>query len=538
MSGIPVFSAGVSLQSSGVSVSAQIPADSAGMLPLFVRVTATAAGYFRLSQDGASASIGDLLIQPSDGLILKTCGLSQFSFVSQSGASTVTVTPIDVGGIKYPTNIFTPGWLFTTGVNGAWYDPSDFSTMFQDAAGTTPVTAVGQPVGRILDKSGRGNHAFNGSGNSANFPVLSARYNLLTKTEDFSDAAWTKTRCSINANAITAPDGTLTADKLIEDSSASTTHAIQSSAQTLPLGNYTGVFYGKAAERTWAVLGIGASTTGIAYFDLLNGLVGTVTGGYTASIQSVGNGWFKCTLTGQAAATLTNPYAIYTATGNNGGSYTGDGTSGVYIWGADLRVANDALNQPAYQRVNTATDYDTVGFKPYLSFNGVNQWLQTNLIDFTYGDKMFVSAGVRKLSDSALGSVVGLTTNIASNNGAFRLAAPGSAAPDLAWSAKGTTQVDLTSTTYTAPITSIISGTADIAGSSAVQRINGAQTASSASSLGTGNFSNAALYLGATGGASNWLNGRLYGLVVAGKQASASEIASTEAWLNQKTGAF
>lgn len=102
MSGIPVFSAGTSLQSSGASVSAQIPADSAGMLPLFVRVTATAAGYFRLSQDGASAAIGDLLIQPSDGLILKTCGLSQFSFVSQSGASTVTVTPIDVGGVAYP----------------------------------------------------------------------------------------------------------------------------------------------------------------------------------------------------------------------------------------------------------------------------------------------------------------------------------------------------------------------------------------------------------------------------------------------------
>lgn len=49
--------------------------------------------------------------------------------------------------------------LFENGEQGAWYDPSDFSTMFQDDAGTTPVTAVGQPVGRINDKSGRGNHA-------------------------------------------------------------------------------------------------------------------------------------------------------------------------------------------------------------------------------------------------------------------------------------------------------------------------------------------------------------------------------------------
>lgn len=54
---------------------------------------------------------------------------------------------------------WTPAALFAAGEQGAWYDPSDLSTMFQDSAGTTPVTAVDQPVGRINDKSGRGNHA-------------------------------------------------------------------------------------------------------------------------------------------------------------------------------------------------------------------------------------------------------------------------------------------------------------------------------------------------------------------------------------------
>jgi hypothetical protein len=60
--------------------------------------------------------------------------------------------------------------LFTSGEQGAWYDPSDFSTMWQDAARTTPVTAVGQPVGAINDKSGRGNHATQAT--SAARPVL------------------------------------------------------------------------------------------------------------------------------------------------------------------------------------------------------------------------------------------------------------------------------------------------------------------------------------------------------------------------------
>lgn len=49
--------------------------------------------------------------------------------------------------------------LFAAGEKGAWFDASDLSTMFQNVAGTVPVTAVGQYVGKWLDKSGNGNHA-------------------------------------------------------------------------------------------------------------------------------------------------------------------------------------------------------------------------------------------------------------------------------------------------------------------------------------------------------------------------------------------
>lgn len=60
------------------------------------------------------------------------------------------------------------GWsplvLFSAGEQGFWYDPSDLSSMFQDAAGTVPVTAVGDSVGLIRDKSGRGNHASQATG--------------------------------------------------------------------------------------------------------------------------------------------------------------------------------------------------------------------------------------------------------------------------------------------------------------------------------------------------------------------------------------
>lgn len=55
--------------------------------------------------------------------------------------------------------LWNPRLLFLSGEQGAWYDPSDLSTLFQDAAGTTPVTASGDPVGLVLDKSGNGNNA-------------------------------------------------------------------------------------------------------------------------------------------------------------------------------------------------------------------------------------------------------------------------------------------------------------------------------------------------------------------------------------------
>lgn len=79
--------------------------------------------------------------------------------------------------------------LWRNGEQGVWYDTSDLSTMFQDAAGTLPVYAPGQgqvdpPVGRILDKSGRGNHAYQTTTTSR--PTLSARYNQLTGTESLA----------------------------------------------------------------------------------------------------------------------------------------------------------------------------------------------------------------------------------------------------------------------------------------------------------------------------------------------------------------
>lgn len=90
---------------------------------------------------------------------------------------------------------FSPLSLFASGEEGAWYDPSDLSTLFQDEAGTVPVTAGGQPVRLILDKSGRNNHA--PAPSDAARPVLvraplgGVRNQLLRSADLTDEVQWT-----------------------------------------------------------------------------------------------------------------------------------------------------------------------------------------------------------------------------------------------------------------------------------------------------------------------------------------------------------
>ena len=370
-----------------------------------------------------------------------------------------------------------------------------------------------------------GNHAFNHSGNSANFPVLSARYNLLTKTEDISAADWTK------AGTVTASTSSLL------ETATTGAHSCYLSPTTVA-ATYIYSVKLKANGRTrLAIAGtssFGGNLGSGVFFDLSTGsYVSGATG--TPSITALADGWYQVSYTWTAFA-ASGVLGIFLVDSGTNISYAGDVTKGVLIKEADLRVANDALNQPAYQRVNTSTDYDTVGFKPYVRFNGVNQWLQTNSIDFSYSDKMFVCAGVRKLLDASYPVLAEISTSWSANNGTFTV---GGGDPNgYVFGSRGAVSSPAIVSGYVAPITSVLSGIGNISGDQSILRINGTQAAISTADQGTGNYGNYPLYIGARAGSSLWFNGRLYGMVVAGKQASASEISSTETYLNQKTGAY
>ena len=451
--------------------------------------------------------------------------------------------PIGLGSVAgFGVQQFDPSQLFVGGtVAGAWYDPSDLSTMFTTDAGTTPVAMPGGgaavSVGRMLDKSGNGNHAIAFNNTTAR-PELRARVNLLTYSEQFDNAYWTKTNGSITANNITAPNGTSTARLFVPVTSAAAffTRSIDSVSSAA----YTVSVYVKYAGFTWCRF-IDAQGNKSAFFNLQTGQFGVINAGITAtSKQDVGNGWWKISIT----STVTfNNFDISPTDGDGVNSVTGDGTSGIYIWGADLRPANIGANVPAYQRIADANTYDTSGFPLYLRFDGADDSMYTPAnLNLSGTDKVAVFAGVRKLSDAALAIVAETSPVVDTNNGAMAIGASIGGAQRWTSGLRGTSLAYYEPATYAAPVTNVFSTLFDIAGAGIsneiVPRINGVvdQDNPFGASAGTGNFGNYPLFIGARNNAGSWLNGHLYSLAVVGSAVSAGNIAAMESWVAGRTG--
>ena len=179
------------------------------------------------------------------------------------------------------------------------------------------------------------------TGESLGLLIEEARTNSFTYSSDFSDATWTKNNATITANTIVAPDGTLTGDKLVETTTANSAHQVYKGT-TLTAAPYTFSFYAKAAERTWCVVYFDSGFSA-AYINLANGTVGSNPSGYAITVTSVGNGWYRIAATRTATA-ATWYTAIELATADNVRTYTGDGFSGIFIWGAQLEAGSFATS--------------------------------------------------------------------------------------------------------------------------------------------------------------------------------------------------
>lgn len=268
-----------------------------------------------------------------------------------------SITSRGLAGRKIPQGTLTPmgTLLFSASEQGAWYDPSDLSTLFQDAAGATPVTAVEQPVGRILDKSGRGNHATQAT--TTKRPVLSRRVNQMPSSSGVGVAPWQLIAGNTNATSGTGVLPVVTAGVATLDGEP-VNRVILSLAGGTTANDRSGMFLVTSVVGPFSVCIKSLNATPSA---TLAAAIAFNTGG-TKSIVSLTDGWVR--IDGMSSFGTTVRVQLW---GTSGLDY-----ADFLIGKASLTLATDA--HLPYQRVNTDTDYDAdpSKFPAYRRLDGVD----------------------------------------------------------------------------------------------------------------------------------------------------------------------
>ena len=476
-----------------------------------------------------------------------------------------------------------------------WLDPSDLTTLFQDAAGTTPVTAPGQPVGLALDKSQglvlgpelvtNGGFDTNLTGWSFNsdwsWSNGSARYissgfvgAQFIGTQDVTLKANTTYRIGFNNVNVTGGfvNILLVINQTLNNSGTAIFTRILTTSET-----YSGVFT-TGSDTTLHIQFLGNGLTAGQTITIDNISVRELPGFHaTASGTSrptygvvPSRGRVNILNATATLATQTRPVTAAQHTlsfrGTGTVTLTGASTAGPLVGtGANDIVSltftptagnltltvsgtvNDAqlelgAARGTYQLVSDAGGFnitDPVGFPTYpchyLGFDGIDDFMVTPTIT-PNADKVQVFAGVRKLSDAARGMVTEIGADVLS--GTWSLNAPNSAATDYSFRSGGTAIITaLTSATFSAPTTNVLTGIGDISGDLATLRVNGTQAAQNTADQGTGNYLANPLFIGRRAGTSLPFNGQLFGLIVRFSTANldASLISQTERWVAQKT---
>lgn len=207
--------------------------------------------------------------------------------------------------------------------------------------------------------------------------ALSGRVNLASYSEQFNNAAWVKTRATVSADALVSPDGKTTADAMISDTSASTSHFLSQTMAATSGTSYAFSIYAKAQSALNLRLTLPPSTFGsnAAVFNLNTGALVTATAGFGYGITAVGDGWYRCYISGQATSSGSSTAVIYLTSGS-ATSFTGDGVSGLYIWGAQIE---EGTSPTTYQPIFS-------GYGPYV--NGAGQTGGSLVIDGASPDEV------------------------------------------------------------------------------------------------------------------------------------------------------
>lgn len=195
--------------------------------------------------------------------------------------------------------------------------------------------------------------------------IEEARTNLLRFSAQFDNATWIKFETTVSANATAAPDGTLTADKMVESTNTTSHTADQQINGTYIAGQvFCASCFLKAGERSSIRMNlyyaVGSTGGRQIIFNLATKSITSKDPAIpTAGVEDVGNGWLRCWFIGvvdtpaETRLLMRVQLAIGTTT-----TYAGDGTSGAYFWGADIQESASLLSHIPTTTVPVARSAD------------------------------------------------------------------------------------------------------------------------------------------------------------------------------------
>tara|TARA_R110000868_G_scaffold363460_1_gene625735 strand:- start:971 stop:2827 length:1857 start_codon:yes stop_codon:yes gene_type:complete len=249
------------------------------------------------------------------------------------------------------------------------------------------------------------------TGESLGFLIEAQRTNLCLYSGDYTNAAWLTFNSSKQTLADIAPDGTLTACKLIADTTASTPHGLYQQVTPSTTGVFAMSMYIKAAGYNFACLRISTDADTKRYAVVVNLLTGAVTSTETNAatntsyaVQSVGNGWYKIAVTASQASSFmyitVTPSPTATPTYQSSlPQFTGDGFSGIYVWGAQIEAGAFATSYIATTSASATRTADVA----QMTGTNFSSWFnnaQGTFVAIVGAGNVSASARVLKVSDT------------------------------------------------------------------------------------------------------------------------------------------
>lgn len=362
---------------------------------------------------------------------LNSAGTATFA-VSNGSTDSVTITSTDWVRVSSVRTAAASSYLFRIGLIGGvgQSDSIDISIAFaQLEVGDVmtdyiPTTTTAVSVGPVANVP-RLNYPINSDG-SVGCPSLllePQRTNLVTYSEQFDNAAWIKSNLTITANATTSPDGALAMDKIVEDGSNNSHFSTQTSL-TSSANLVLSIFVKDAGDGRFVTLGTNGGGIINAYivFNPSTGLI-TQTGASAENVfvEEYNNGIYRVGFYYNNSAL--NNLGILTALSNVAvpnsriPSYTGDGTSGIYVWGAQVEAGAYATSYIPTLGATVTRGADACSKTGISSLIGQTQgtlFVEANLSDTTND----VFRGIAELNDGTTANRITLFRN---TNGTLRL---------------------------------------------------------------------------------------------------------------------